>query len=307
MPNSIIINNEEYFFVDYKETFLMKRSVGKPLNQELVYESEIGAFKDILFSNDVLTARTSEGWFFSKDIGRTWMTESQWETENEMSLKKIDYQFVRTYLKSAMDKYCTAEDGISFTIEERVKCTKNKCLELMSLENSTALDRFLQECLKAAISDNTETVFVFQKSKNTQIEDELFNILVGNKRFVRKRELSKAHQPIYLFPVNEFDNLYSFYYAMVRFKTLFDIKKIIIPDMMLFFTSYDTTDVVESTINLLCEIADSFDVKVVAAYSKTASSKTETMEFITTYNHKLLDRFQQENLDGELKLREVFK
>src|SRR5690554_5017049 len=237
MPKNIRIEEDEYFFDRHKEKFLMKRNVKQPLNQELVYESEIGDFKDLFFRNEVLTARTSNGWFFSKDKGKTWLTEDEAEIDELINLqrRKCDVSFAVNYLSTAIDNYLKLNGSISFSVEEKIKSNNTKCVELITLKDDSALDQFFKEYLQLNSVENPGIVLIFPKLKKGLIEKTLLDNKVSDKKFVRKRILESIDNNFYFVPDFGVENLYLFYYNIMRYKRTFDVKTIVIQDLMQFF------------------------------------------------------------------------
>lgn len=307
MPQKIVVNNEEFFFEPYKEKFLMKRDLNQPQDRVLVYESKIGNFKDLLYRKEVLTARTSEGWFFSKDQGKTWLTANEAERDSKIKLdqRKVYVDLAVNYLSTAIQNYSESNGSITFTTEERIKSNNSKCAELISFDDYRGLNQFFEETLRLNLPKSMGVVLIFPKTKKGIVENSLLDNKSNGKKFVKKRVLKSLNSNFYFVPDFGIENLYLLNYNLIRYKRSFDIKTIVIYDLKQFFTSDQKVDFISSTLNLLCEIADELDIRFIIAYSKRSSFNEKAMNFIANFDHDLLDRFVQLKDKDELTFREA--
>jgi hypothetical protein len=99
MPIEVIIG-EEIICVDNSPERLIRTSIYRGARRTVIFAGGIGKFQDLLFKDQVLIARTDEGWFFSKDTGISWENEETWKRENPEFFKEKDDDYI--FMKSAI-------------------------------------------------------------------------------------------------------------------------------------------------------------------------------------------------------------
>jgi hypothetical protein len=296
MPEIVTIGDEEIYFRFFNRTRIFKRKAGQPKNEVLIFNGGIGNFIDILYQNELLTARTSEGWFFSKTKGESWFSEEEAE-EHDISLNqkfKGEVTFMKSYLKRHVYDESKFNHTFEFNVEERINAINHPCLELIELEDDSALDDFIDQCLKIKDITDYRKTFIFSNEKADFIQKSLCDLHLKNDKFVRRRMLQ--HVPQHFFFIADFgvENLRNFDYNVMRSKQSYDTKLFIINDLMLFFKKEKGRDFIESTLRNLYHIASHYGVRIISTYSKsTQELDQEAIQFISNFKEELIDHFVQ--------------
>jgi hypothetical protein len=300
MPKQVTIGKKEILIDKYNNECLKKRKLEKPNIETVIYEGGIGEFIDLLYRDEFITARTTEGWFFSNTKGETWLSEEEAENHGEIKLDKSSAEY--SFIKEIIMEYIVKEHGIqklnTFSVEERVNAVNHTSLELIELENDENIEQFLVECLHIKQVQSVNPFLIFPKEKKKNVRKTLYDFHFQEKKFVLKRKLKNIEYTYFFTPDFGIENLFNFYFNMVRAKAKHDTKLFIISDLTLFFKNESNLDFVESTLRNLCQNIDLLGMRIIVPYSKRSNMLTKAaIEHIRKFNHNLVDHFVQVSSD----------
>jgi hypothetical protein len=72
----------------------------------------------------------------------------------------------------------------------------------------------------------------------------------------------------------------------------FDSKTVLISDLYKFFEKDKSPDFIESTFNLLCEICDRLNIRIIAVINLERSREIESSILPKTFRNRFFERFQ---------------
>lgn len=302
MPKKVTIGKKEVFIDRFDNECLKKRKLEKPKMESVIFDGGIGEFVDLLYRDELLIARTTKGWFFSKTKGRTWLSEDDAENHDEINLDKssAEYTFIRGFIREYINKELDVKKHNTFTVKEKVNAKNHPCIELIELDNDKDLEQFFIDCLHISDTEGENPFLIFPKNKRSFVQKTLFDFHFKDEKFPLQRSLVNIDYTFFFTPDFGVENMFNFGFNMIRAKQKHDTKLFIISDLTLFFKKDTNLDFIESTLRNLCHNAELLGMRIIIPYSKrTQKLNKEAIDFIRKFNHNFLDYFVQVQSDED--------
>jgi len=294
MPKEVSIG-EEIICIDNSPERLIRTSIYRGAKRTMIFEGGIGKFQDLLFKDQVLIARTDEGWYYSKDIGITWINADNWRIENPDFFEETDEEYL--FMKRVLQEYVNLKPALidhndpllADWLQEEVLGR----VEIIEV-NDYHEDNLLRSALLQSLSEHKFNRFLYILGDETKenLSESIYKIHAENKLLRKDRLLDKViNESIF---IENFDlcNLYNFEQMIRGCIMRFDSKTVLISDLYKFFEKDKSPDFIESTFNLLCEICDRLNIRIIAVINLERSGEMERSILPKTFRNRFLERFQ---------------
>ncbi len=294
MPQQVIIG-DDIICIDYIPEKLIKTSIYKGASRITIYEGGMGEIRDLLYKNEILIARTYEGWYFSRDKGHNWLSEDEYKRINPDFFKKPDYeyQFMSTLLQELITENPNLINHSDQPLEEWLLHVESMFVELLEIENLEE-EEILFERLFQIISQNEmkDFLFIYPESQKKKILEYLFK-LHANVEIPRKRILLKkiVNQSCFM-QDSDLSDLYSFEKRMHLFKIQYDVKNLIICDLFSFFRQDRSPEFVESTMKLLLDTSYHLQWRIILFLNKSNLTDFNEVNIRGVFRNSLIDRYK---------------
>lgn len=307
MPKRVIIG-QEIICIDHSPNKLIKTSISRGAKNEIIFDGGIGKFHDLLYKDNVLIARTDEGWFFSKDNGISWKNEDAWKLENPDFFKEKDDDYI--FMNSALRDLVNQQPALINTndpllvdwLQEEVYSR----VEILEIKDHNE-DALLRSAVLKTLSENKfeRLLYIFGNESKEFIAESIYKLHADGQLLRKRRLLDKVINESILLQGYDLTNLYSFERTLVRFKTQFDIKTVLIADMYKFFEKDKSPDFIESTLNLLCEICYQLNIRIIVVLNVDRLDEIQGSILPRTFRDPFCERFKIviQNENKSLKIR----
>ncbi len=294
MPERIIIENA-IICIDHPPEKLIKTSISRGAKNEIIFNGGIGKFHDLLYKDNLLIARTNEGWFFSKDSGLSWKNEDAWKFENPDFFKEKDDDYI--FMKSALRDLVNQQPALINTndpllvdwLQEEVYSR----VEILEVKDQNE-DTLLRSSILQTLSEHKfeRFLYILGNETNENIAESIYKLHADGQLLRKRRLLDKVINESILLQGYDLTNLYNFERTLMRFKTQFDIKTVLISDMYKFFEKDKSPDFIESTLNLLCETCYQLNVRIIVVLNVDRMDEIQGSILPRTFRDPFSERFE---------------
>lgn len=307
MPKRVIIG-EEIICIDHSPEKLIKTTICRGAHNETIYEGGIGKFHDLLTRDNVLIARTDEGWFFSKDAGISWNNEDAWKLENPDFFKEKDeeYLFMKSALWDLVNQQPALIDNNDPLLVDWLQEEVYSRVEIIEVTDHIE-DSLLRSAILQTISEHKfdRLLYIFGNETKENIAESIYKIHAGEKLLRKRRLLDKVINESILLQNCSMGNLYTFEQVLRRCKMQFDIKTVLISNIYKFFEKDKSPDFIESTFNLLCETCYHLNIRIIAILNVDRLDELQGSILPKTFRDPFCERFKVviQNENNPLKIK----
>ena len=293
MPKRVLIG-EEIICIDHSSKKLVKTSIRNGVKKEVICEGGIGLFHDLLIRDDAIIARTDEGWFFSKDLGLSWKNEDAWKLENPDFFKEKEDDYF--YMKSALRDLVNLQPALINTNDPLLADWLEKevysRVEIFEVKDQNE-DALLRSSILQSLSEHKfdRLLYILGNETKDNIAESIYKLHANGQLLPKRRLLDKVINESILLHGYDLTNLYNFERTLMRFKTQFDIKIVLISDMYKFFEKDNSPDFIESTLNLLCEICYQLNVRIIVVLNLDRLHEIQESILSKTFRDPYCERF----------------
>lgn len=294
MPERIIIENA-IICIDHPPEKLIKTSISRGAKNEIIFNGGIGRFHDLLYKENVLIARTDEGWFFSKDNGISWENEETWKRENPeyFNEKDDDYIFMKSALRDLVNQQPALINNNDPTLLDWLQEEVYSRVEILEIKDHNEDALFRSAVLKILSENKFERLlYIFGNESKEFIAESIYKLHADGQLLRKRRLLDKVINESIFLQGYDLTNLYNFERTLMRFKTQFDIKTVLISDMYKFFEKDKSPDFIESTLNLLCETCYQLNIRIIVVVNIDRLHEIQESILPRTFRDPFSERFE---------------
>lgn len=312
MPEKIIIG-ESIFQIHHNSEKISKTSLSKGALETIIFDGGIGEFLDLIYRNKILIARTTEGWFFSRDLGINWIGEDEYKIHNPSFFEEPEnnnkYNWMTSLLKNYISQHTNLVSSSIPSVEEWILENDNFPVELLEVKNENELELFINEILRSmSINKLDKLLFIYPENRIDLISKSIFNLHARSEIIRSKKLLKRVINQSLLMSDTGIENLYFFERNMERFKMQFDINTIIISDLYVFFREDKSPDFVESTIRLIREISYKLKCRIIVVLNLEMLNEISGSNLRKVVRHPFIDCHQlviEYNPNGEINKQQI--
>jgi hypothetical protein len=294
MPIEVIIG-EEIICVDNSPERLIKTSIYRGARRTVIFAGGIGKFQDLLFKDQVLIARTDEGWFFSKDTGISWENEETWKRENPEFFKEKDddYIFMKSAIRHLVNQQPALVNNNDPSLLDWLQEEVYSRVEILEIKDHNE-DALLRSAVLKTLSENKfeRLLYIFGNESKEFIAESIYKLHADGQLLRKRRLLDKVINESIFLQGYDMTNLYNFARTLMRFKMNFDINTVLISDLYKFFEKDRSSDFIESTFKLLCEICYQLNVRVIVIINLVRMDELEGSILPKTFRDPFCERFE---------------
>lgn len=294
MPEEVLIDRDIISIDPWDKTRLSATSFHKRSKSAIIYEGGIGEFEDLLYRDEVILARTSEGWFFSKDKGRSWMNEAEYEKEDPEFFDRPDrlYGSMGRVLYELLEKNAELVKQEDMILQEWIETDYKQRVQLLETRDEQELKMLRKELIHClAEKKYTNFLYLYAKENEHEIGHFVYNILTTGEKVNKDVLLNRIENESTFVKDFGIAKLYQFNDFIQSSSMIFTYDTVIIEDLQLFFKREDEPDFVESTLNLLLELSFSYSKRFIVLSNSSEVNQSNNQRMIRTFRKKRFDRF----------------
>ena len=294
MPERVIIG-EKIISIDHSPEKLIKSSICRGAKNEIIYNGGIGKFQDLLYKANVLIARTDEGWFFSKDTGISWENEETWRRENPEFFKEKndDYIFMKSAIRDLVNQQPALVNNNDPSLLDWLQEEVYSRVEILEIKDNNE-DVLIRSAILKTLSEHKfeRLLYIFGNESKEFIAESIYKLHADGQLLRKRRLLDKVINESIFLQGYDMTNLYNFARTLMRFKMNFDIQTVLISDFYKFFEMDRSSDFIESTFKLLCEICYQLNVRVIVIINLERMDELESSLLPKTFRDPFCERFE---------------
>jgi hypothetical protein len=294
MPKEIIVGEELIKIDPHNPQQLIKASIHSSSWKETIFEGGIGEFRDMLYRDNIITARTDKGWFFSKTNGISWFTEDEWRKQSELYANLAEQK--TTWMSHLMRDYIMRNTELVSqkdpSLGEWLKEESPGYVELVELKTGEETETLLMETVKVLCqSEWKEVLFIHPMDQSEKVNQVIYEHYAKGEMLRKRKLLDRVINRSYLFPSFGFNPLFHFEHLMRISKMAYDVKTVILHDLSLFFKKDQSEDYTESVLQLLCEISEMMKIRLIVVINYEALKDIQLIRKVETFRHPFVERF----------------
>ena len=230
MPKKIVIAEEEFFIYEKDPKRIYKQPLASSQEPTLVYVRENGDFKDLIYRNKMIQALTEDGYFFSTNKGKTWLSYPDWEDEHCDYQWQVEFNKPHDFLRDDRPQFSKKVNTASSFLAAESHASTSKDLEFCLLTDESSKDKFFKILLQLSLSLNHSVCIFYSATYKEEIRAVMRSAFFKNHPANNNERTIENTDHLFFIPTDNVLEVYHLHLTLEIMISAFDIKTILIPN-----------------------------------------------------------------------------